>query len=75
MDVALGLSNKALLHGLVSLKFLSLRAGRCVLNPNAWEHFRSEYKLGNLIELVRSQLLGAKTKSYYMSPKQYGNAG
>jgi hypothetical protein len=65
----LGLSTDTLVEGLICLNFLTLTKNECKINKDAWENFRTNYMLGNLLEIEASTLMrneGVRQRHYYV---------
>jgi hypothetical protein len=64
----LGLGTDTLVEGLICLDFLKLNKNRCEVNVQAWNNFRTNYKLENLleIELVSYMRRSGGKRHYYV---------
>ena len=53
----LGLGTDTLVEGLICLDFLRLTKNKCRFNMQAWDDFKTQYKLGNLLEVTCCNLM------------------
>jgi hypothetical protein len=66
LESALGLSADALVEGPICLNFLNLHKNRCEVNKTAWEDFKINYKLEDLLEIdPRTFMMRAGGRKHY----------